>query len=118
MAQQHTDLLDRVLGDPSALPQNIRDVVHALRGEAQETRLANTLNSKRLAVMESLLKEHIETCDMSKADLKTIITLINDMKSTGRVLTLGRSATIWVCGLIVSISGAAGAVVAAVKGFL
>jgi len=100
VADHHTELLDKVL-DKNAhlLPEDLRIIFHALRNEAQETRLVRLLSEERLKTMEKLLSDHIKSCDMNRDQMDTLIKTTKALEGSMIVANWMKRLVIWFAGL-------------------
>lgn len=88
--QKHTDLLDRVLDeDAHVIPEELRRIFIALRQERQHE------GERRLALLETLISDHIVACAKNSNDMKTLLEITQAMQGSMKMANWFKKLIVW-----------------------
>src|SRR5687768_3009981 len=99
MADHHTALLDQVLDpDSHVLSEEMRVILHAIRNEANESRLARATMQMQINATNTLITDHINACSERKEQMETLIEIVRALEGS---MTFAK----WVKSFLMYVSG-------------
>lgn len=86
------------------LNEEIRAVVHAIRGEVQSIRSLVELQVVRVDRCEQLISDHVKACAENRQSMNEIKEMLATVKTGMKITNALRNLVVWLAGIGVAVS--------------